>query len=128
MTELAQQTHVPWFQQAYDKYVVGQKIADQIPGTRTYSGLTLGSRHQPTKLSELQRNYIHDKQRFLTKKMREQRLERPPVMYVPQDEEDYYMRTGKLPKALAASSANADLTEYVFLIDRTMALMLMVML
>ena len=30
-------------------------------------------------------------------------------MYVPADEEDYYIRTGKLPKALAAHSAQADL-------------------
>ena len=80
MTELAQQTHVSWFQQAYEKYVEGQKFASQIPGTRTYSGLTLGSRHQPTKLSELQRQDIHDQGRFLTKKMREQGMDRSPVM------------------------------------------------
>ena len=30
-------------------------------------------------------------------------------MYVPHDEEDYFIRTGKLPKALAATAANADL-------------------
>ena len=30
-------------------------------------------------------------------------------MYVPADEEDYYMQTGKLPKALAANAARADL-------------------
>ena len=30
-------------------------------------------------------------------------------MYVPADEEDYYIRTGKLPKALAAHAAQADL-------------------
>ena len=29
--------------------------------------------------------------------------------YVPQDEEDYFIQTGKLPKALAAHAANADL-------------------
>ena len=34
----------------------------------------------------------------------------PPVMYISQDEEDYYIRTGKLPKALAANSVQADLT------------------
>ena len=48
----------------YNKYVEGQKFASQIPGTRTYSGLTLGNRHQPTKLSELQRQDIHDQNRF----------------------------------------------------------------
>ena len=37
-------------------------------------------------------------------------MTRPEVMYVPQDEEDYFMRTGKLPKALAAHMADADLT------------------
>ena len=42
--------------------------------------------------------------------MREQGKHAPPVMYIPQDEEDYYIRTGKLPKALAANSAQADLT------------------
>ena len=29
--------------------------------------------------------------------------------YVPQDEEDYFMQTGQLPKALAANMADADL-------------------
>ena len=55
MAELAKPKHVPWFQQAYDKYVEGQRFANQIPGTRTYSGYTLGNRHQGSKLSELQR-------------------------------------------------------------------------
>ena len=110
MTELGKTTHVPWFQQAYEKYVEGQRFADQIPGTRTYSGLTLGSRHQPTKLSDLQRADVHDQSRFLTKKQREQGYDRPPVMYIPADEEDYYMRTGTLPKTLAANAAHADLT------------------
>ena len=41
--------------------------------------------------------------------MREEGRDAPPVMYVPADEEDYYMRTGNLPKALAATAANADL-------------------
>ena len=36
-------------------------------------------------------------------------IKRSSVMYIPQDEEDYYMHTGKLPKALAAASANVDL-------------------
>ena len=53
---------------AYNKYVEGQRFADQIPGTRTYSGLTLGNRSQPDKLSELQRADIHDPGRFLTKR------------------------------------------------------------
>ena len=39
-------------------------------------------------------------------------------MYVPADEEDYLIQTGKLPKALAANSAHADLKVYVFLKDR----------
>ena len=30
MAELAQEKHVPWFQQAYNKYVEGQRFADQI--------------------------------------------------------------------------------------------------
>ena len=30
-------------------------------------------------------------------------------MYVPADDIDYYMKTGKLPKALAANAADADL-------------------
>ena len=109
MDELAKPKHVPWFQQAYDKYVEGQRFADQIPGTRTYSGLTLGSRHQPTKLSELQRKDIHDTQRFFTKDMRDLGYKEPPAWYVPHDEIDYYMQTGQLPKALAANAANADL-------------------
>ena len=67
MGELAQEKHVPWFQQAYNKYVEGQRFADQIPGTRTYSGLTLGTRNQPDKLSGLQRQDIHDQGRFLIK-------------------------------------------------------------
>ena len=62
MTELGNQTHVPWFLQAYDKYVEGQRFADQNPGTRTYSGLTLGNRRQGTKLAELNRQDIHDQQ------------------------------------------------------------------
>ena len=94
MTELAQEKHVPWFQQAYNKYVEGQRFASDIPGTRTYSGLTLGTRNQPSKLSELQRQDIHDTNRFLTKEMREQGLKAPPVMYVPRDDIDYYIQTG----------------------------------
>ena len=110
MTELAQEKHVPWFQQAYNKYVEGQRFADQVPGTRTYSGLTLGSRHQPSKLSELQRKDVHDENRFLTKKMRDAGKTLADLhYYVPHDEEDYYMQTGKLPKALTANAANADL-------------------
>ena len=109
MDELAQEKHVSWFQQAYNKYIEGQRFADQIPGTRTYSGLTLGSRHQPTKLSALTRNTIHDTNRFLTKEMREQGL-KAPTWYVPHDDIDYYMQTGQLPKALAANATYADLT------------------
>ena len=109
MTELGKPKHVPWFQQAYNKYVEGQRFADQIPGTRTYTGLTLGTRNQPTKLSTLTRNTIHDTNRFLTKEMRDQGLKAPPVMYVPRDDIDYYMQTGQLPKALAANAAYADL-------------------
>ena len=109
MAELAQPTHVPWFQQAYNKFVEGQRFANQIPGTRTYSGLTLWSRHQPDKLSALQRNTIHDQNRFLTKEMREQGYKEPPAWYVPRDEIDYYMQTGQLPKALTANAAYADL-------------------
>ena len=30
-------------------------------------------------------------------------------MYIPADEEDYFIQTGKLPKALAANAARADL-------------------
>ena len=37
-------------------------------------------------------------------------MDRPDVMYVPADEEDYFIRTGTLPKALAAHMAEADLT------------------
>ena len=68
MAELAQEKHVPWFQQAYNKYVEGQRFASDIPGTRTYTGLTLGTRNQPDKLSALTRNTIHDTNRFLTRK------------------------------------------------------------
>ena len=100
---------MPWFQQAYNKFVEGQRFADQIPGTRKYSGLTLGSRHQHTKLSELQRKDIHDQNRFLTKDMRDLGMKEPPAWYVPRDEIDYYMQTGQLPKALAANAAYADL-------------------
>ena len=109
MTELGQATHVPWFQQAYNKFVDGQRFADQIPGTRTYSGLTLGSRHQPDKLSGLQKNIIHDTNRFLTKDMRDAGMKEPSTWHVPRDDIDYYMQTGKLPKALAAHAADADL-------------------
>ena len=115
MTELGKPTHVPWFQQAYDKYVDDQRFASQIPGTRAYSGLTLGSRHQPTTLLGLNRADVHDQGRFLTSKMREEGLQAPPVMYVPADEEDYYMRTGKLSKALAANAARETSLVYVFL-------------
>ena len=62
MTELAKPTRVPWFQQAYDKYVKGQRFASEIPSTTTYFGLTLGNRRQGSKLSELQRNDIHDQE------------------------------------------------------------------
>ena len=110
MTELGQEKHVPWFQQAYNKYVEGQRFASQIPGTRTYSGLTLGNRAQPSTLSDLQRNIDHDTRRFLTEKQREQGYKEPPVLYVPRDDIDYYMQTGQLPKALAANAAYADLT------------------
>ena len=115
MAELGKPTHVPWFQQAYDKYVEGQRFADQIPGTRAYSGLTLGSRHQPTSLLGLNRVDAHDPGRFLTKKQREQGLREPPVMYVPRDDEDYYMQTGKLSKALAPMLLVLTLLVYVFL-------------
>ena len=115
MDELAKPKHVPWFQQAYDKYVEGQRFTSDIPGTRTYSGHTLGSRHQPTKLSELQRNDIHDENRFLTKDMRDAGMKEPSTWYVPKDEIDYYMQTGKLPKALAAHMQKQTLMEYVFL-------------
>ena len=30
MDELAQEKHVPWFQQAYDKFVEGQRFASDI--------------------------------------------------------------------------------------------------
>ena len=110
MTELAQEKHVPWFQQAYDKYVEGQRFTSQIPGTRTYSGLTLGNRRQGTDFSALQQHVVNDQGRFLTEKQRTAGLKAPPVMYVPADEEDYFIRTGTLPKALAAHSAQADLT------------------
>ena len=30
MAELGKEKHVPWFQQAYDKYVEGKRFADQI--------------------------------------------------------------------------------------------------
>ena len=83
MAELGQEKHVPWFQQAYNKYVEGQRFASQIPGTRTYSSLTLGSRHQPTKLSELQRADIHDQNRFLTKKMRDAGMCEPLLSMFP---------------------------------------------
>ena len=36
-------------------------------------------------------------------------MKEPPVWYVPRDDIDYYMQTGKLPKALAAHAAEADL-------------------
>ena len=58
MAELANPSHVPWFQQAYNKYVEGQRFASQIHGTATYSGITLGNRRQGTKLSELQRQML----------------------------------------------------------------------
>ena len=87
----------------------GQRFADQIPGTRTYSGLTLGTRHQPTKLSDLQRADVHDQSRFLTEKQRTAGYKEPPVWYVPRDDIDYYMQTGTLPKTLAANAAYADL-------------------
>ena len=109
MDELAKSKHVPWFQQAYDKYVDGQRFASQIPSTRTYSGLTLGKRHQGTKLSELQRKDVYDENRFLTKDMRDAGMREPSTWYVPKDEIDYYMQTGQLFKALAANTANADL-------------------
>ena len=108
MAELAKPTHVPWFQQAYNKYVEGQRFANQIPGTRTYSGLTLGTDISLTS-SVIFRAEIYYQGRFLTSKMRNVGLEAPPVMYVPADEEDYYMLTEKLPKALAAHSAEAYL-------------------
>ena len=109
MTELGQPTHVPWFQQAYNRFVEGQRFASQIPGTRTYTGLTLGNRHQATKLDQLQRDDIHDTSRFLTEKQRTAGLKEPPAWYLPRDEADYYMQTGQLPKALAANAAYADL-------------------
>ena len=116
MAELGNQTHVPWFQQAYDKYVEGQRFANQIPGTRTYSGLTLGSRHQPTKLSELQRRDIHDENRFLTKKMREDGKTLADLhYYVPHDEEDYFIQTGKLLRLLLLLLQMLTLMEYVCL-------------
>ena len=77
MAELGNQTHVSWFQQAYDKYVEGQRFADQIPGTTTYTGLTLGNRHQGSKLGDLQKNVEHDQGRFLTSNMREAGMDRP---------------------------------------------------
>ena len=47
--------------------------------------------------------------------MREQGLPALPVMHVFQDEEDYFMQTGTLPKTLAAHMAQADLAGVVFL-------------
>ena len=114
--ELAKPTHVPWFQQAYDKFVEGQRFADQIPGTRTYSGLTLGDRHQGSKLGELERNNIHDENRFLTKKMRDNGKTLDDLhYYVPRDEEDYYIRTGTLPRLSLLMPHKLTLLVYVFL-------------
>ena len=65
-------------------------FANQIPGTASYSGLTLGTRRQATKLSELQRQDIHDENRFLTKKMRDDGKTLADLhYYVPRDEENY---------------------------------------
>ena len=104
---------------AYDKFVEGQRFADQIPGTRTYSGYTLESRHQPDKLSALQKNTIHDQNRFLTSKMREQGLEAPPIMCLKMKRittcvQDNYLRL------LLLMLHVLTLKEYVILKDKMM--------
>ena len=52
--------------------------------------------------------------------MRDLGMKEPPAWYVTQDEEDYYMHTGKLSKALAANAANADLNGIRVPVDKMM--------
>ena len=47
MVELGNHDYLSWFQQAYNKYVDGQRFAPAIPGTRKNSGLTLGNDTNP---------------------------------------------------------------------------------
>ena len=109
MTELAQPTHVLGSSRLITSLLRDRGLLTRFPVLEHTLGSLFGTRNQPTKLSELQRAEIHDQGRFLTSKMREQGLNAPPVMYVTQDEEDYFIHTGKLSKALAANAIRVDL-------------------
>ena len=63
--------HLPWFKKAYRKYAKGQRFADQIPGREKYAPLTLASRNQKYKLSDLTHSTVTNPQRLLTQKMRQ---------------------------------------------------------
>ena len=71
LAEMKEPVHLPWFKQAYKKYAKGQRFADQLPGREKYAPLTLQSRNQKYKLSDLAHSTVVDKNRILTQKMRD---------------------------------------------------------
>ena len=68
--EMANAEHVPWFKQLII-VCKGSEVANQIPGREKYAQLTLQTRNQPYKLSQLKHSIVVNPQRLLTQKMRQ---------------------------------------------------------
>ena len=62
--EMKEPVHLPWFKQAYKKYAKGKRFAKDIPGREKYAPLTLATRNQPYKLSQLTHSTIVDQNRL----------------------------------------------------------------
>ena len=68
----------------------------------------LGNRHHGSKLGVLQKNVEHN-QGGSSKETERTRLQAPPVMYIPADEENYYIQQGNYLR-LCCPFCTADLT------------------
>ena len=114
VAEMAKPVHLPWFKQAYHKYAKGKRFADQIPGREKYAPLTLTTRNQPYKLSQLTHSTTADPNRLLTHKMRQTGKALADVhYYIPRNREEYLQKHPEArvpPKTQAAASANLAIT------------------
>ena len=88
--EMAKEVHEPWFKQAYKLYAKGKRFADEIPGREKYAPLTLKSRNQAYKLSDLAHTTTRDPNRLLTQKMRQSGTTLDTFKYmIPRNRQDY---------------------------------------
>ena len=111
--------HLPWFKKAYRKYAKGQRFADKIPGREKYAPLTLTSRNQKYKLSDLTHSTTKDPNRLLTQKMRQAGTTLDTFNYkIPRNREEYLAKhtdavlpppPPPAPKTQAAQIANTSL-------------------